>query len=431
MQASRRKSVRIRRTNLDFEREPLIAPFGFKGGFLSEIWQTIALVEGESGQRGIGLGVQSVLWSDPAVFVSCSEAAGNAIMLLLTSFALQEAQKISFESPIELLEDLLPRTMEFGRTLTRSPALRTTFALNALVAVDNAVWLLYAAEHGIADFDALIPEPMRPALSCRHKEVISVPAVGYGMGIADIVQLIDDGYFMLKIKVGSDPDRDGDPEKMLTWDCERLRAIHEAVKDRETPGGPVWYYLDANGRYDSKERLFRFLDFAEQIGALARVNLLEEPFPEEVKVGVEDVPVCVVADESAHTDHDALERIELGYGAIALKPIAKTMSMSLKIAQIAHERGVPCFCADLTVNPILVDWNKVVACRLTPLPGLNVGLLENNGYQNYKHWSRMQTYHPAYPASWMQAKNGVFHLNDVFYARSGGIFSPSPHYTLT
>jgi len=44
----------------------------------------------------------------------------------------------------------------------------------------------------------------------------------------------------------------------------------------------------------------------------------------------------------------------MGYGAITLKPIAKTMSMSLKIAQLAYERSIPCFCADLTVNPILV-----------------------------------------------------------------------------
>ena len=36
---------------------------------------------------------------------------------------------------------------------------------------------------------------------------------------------------------------------------------------------------------------------------------------------------------------DALARIEMGYTAIALKPIAKTFSMSLKIAKLAVSLG--------------------------------------------------------------------------------------------
>ena len=130
----------------------------------------------------------------------------------------------------------------------------------------------------------------------------------------------------------------------------------------------------------------RLLDYADKIGALDRIMLLEEPFPEEYKIDVTDIPARLAADESAHSDKDALERIELGYGAIALKPIAKTMSMSLKIAEIAHKKGVPCFCADLTVNPVMVDWNKNVAARLAPLPGMKIGVLESNGHQNYSKW---------------------------------------------
>ncbi len=45
---------------------------------------------------------------------------------------------------------------------------------------------------------------------------------------------------------------------------------------------------------------------------------------------------------------DTAARIEQGYGAIAVKAIAKTLTM--KIAQLAHENKVPCFCADLTVK---------------------------------------------------------------------------------
>jgi L-alanine-DL-glutamate epimerase-like enolase superfamily enzyme len=140
-----------------------------------------------------------------------------------------------------------------------------------------------------------------------------------------------------------------------------------------------------------------------------------------LEIDVSDIPVRLAADESAHTDKDALARIQMGYGAIALKPIAKTLSMTLKIAQIAAQENIPCFCADLTVNPILVDWNKNVAARLKPFPGLETGLLETNGHQNYKNWEKMESFHPFSKASWRKVKKGVFELDSDFFSQSGGI----------
>ena len=102
--------------------------------------------------------------------------------------------------------------------------------------------------------------------------------------------------------------------------------------------------------------------------------------------------------------------------------------MSLKVAKVAHEAGVPCFCADLTVIPILVDWNKNVAARLAPLPGMNIGVLETNGHQNYKRWNELLAFHPCYGAEWTKTKKGLFDLNDDFYKKSGGIFQVSEHY---
>jgi L-alanine-DL-glutamate epimerase-like enolase superfamily enzyme len=255
--------------------------------------------------------------------------------------------------------------------------------------------------------------------------------MSYGVPVDQISSSINDGYFFLKVKVGSDPDKDGDQEKMLEWDKKRISEIHELARDMETPyteSGCIPYYLDANGRYESKERLQRLLDHADKIGALERILIMEEPFPEEYKVDVSDLPVRLAADESAHSDKDVLERIELGYGAIALKPIAKTMSMSLIMAKVAHDKGVPCFCADLTVSPVLVDWNKNVAARLAPLPGLKVGLLETNGHQNYKNWEQMKSFHPCCGAPWMNTVNGLFCLDDDFYASSGGILQNGQHY---
>lgn len=423
--------ISIKRTAGNFEREPLIAPFGFKGGYLSELWQSIAWIEAASGQSGLGLGTQSVLWSDAAVFLGETEAAGNSLMYLMTDFALKSARGMEFDTPLDLLERLLPPTYAYGCRLTGNPDLRLTFALNALVAVDNAAWQLYCREKDITSFDEMIPSQFRAALPCRHSELAAIPLMSYGVAMDNIVRTVDEGFFFIKIKIGSDPEGDGDREKMLRWDMERLSAIHAVLAEVHTPytgDGHIPYYLDANGRYDSRDRLLRLLEHAERIGALDRIAILEEPFPEDFRADVGDIPVRLAADESAHSDMDALERIDMGYGAIALKPIAKTMSMSLRIARAAHDRGVPCFCADLTVNPIMVDWNKNVAARLAPLPGIRTGVLESNGHQNYLNWELMKSWHPCHGAPWMEIKDGLFHLDDDFYSRSGGILDSGQHY---
>jgi L-alanine-DL-glutamate epimerase-like enolase superfamily enzyme len=421
----------IKNAKLNFEREQLISPFGFKGSYINELWQVAVKLSDGILDVPPGLGTQSILWSDPAVFFSYSQAAGNSIMFLLTEYALKEALNTNYRTPLELLDHLLPLTLEYGRKLTGLSSLKTTFALNALVAVDNAAWLLYAYENNTLDFYDIVPAYIKKAFTCRHEELAAIPLITYGMSTELIRSLANAGHFLLKIKIGSDPDRDGDMDKMAAWDMERLSAIHDAVKDiycGYTHNSHILYYLDANGRYDSKERLLKFIEHASHIDALDRILLLEEPFAEENKIDVSDIPVMIAADESAHSEKDVIERIDLGYGAIALKPIAKTLSMSLKILDAAYKKNIPCFCADLTVNPILADWNKNFAARLMPLPGIKIGLIETNGAQNYKQWNEMQHWHPCFGSDWLDPVNGVYNLDDNFYNKSGGIFMFSKHY---
>lgn len=420
-------TITIDSVNSEIEREPLVRPFGFKGGYLTELWQTVSLLESTSGHQAVGLGTQSVLWSDAAVFGAHSESGGNVLMYALTEYALQLIRETAFTSPVELLEEMFDEVYRYGQTITRNPDLRKTFVLNALVSVDNAAWLLYAAENGIHSFDALIPASYRPALDFRHTAVAGIPLISYSVPVEEIEAAAEQGYFFLKIKIG----QPGSQAEMLEKDKVRLSAIHEAVGGRRTPhtgDGKLHYYLDANGRYQEKETLLRFLEHAKQIGAYEQITMIEEPFPEEYEMDVSDLDVRIAADESAHTDQDTRKRIEMGYSAVALKAIAKTLSMTMKITQVAHERDVPCFCADLTVNPILVEWNKNVAARLAPFPELGMGLLETNGHQNYNHWEDMQRYHPLYPAEWMELHDGVFPLTEEFYATGGGIFEESRHY---
>jgi hypothetical protein len=119
----------------------------------------------------------------------------------------------------------------------------------------------------------------------------------------------------------------------------------------------------------------------------------------------------------------------MGYKAIALKSAAKTLSMTMKMAKAAHENNIPCFLADLTCTPTLADWNKNVAARLTPFPGIkDMGLLESNGHQNYVNWQNLLGY-CSYPnGSWIHSQDGLFHLNQDFYDLSGGVLKSSDHY---
>jgi hypothetical protein len=421
------KLIKIIDVSSNFEREPLIRPFGFKGGYMREIWQSIAMLKSESGIQKISTCSQSILWSDSSVFSSHSESGGNALMYAMTEYGLNLLKGHSFTDPVLLLDELWPEVYKYGKKICNKEDLRQTFALNSLVAVDNAAWLLYAAENNITDFDHLIPEAFKPALSHHHSKLASIPLMAYTIPISEIREAADQGYFFMKIKIG----QPGTQEEMLKKDMDRITEIHKAIGNIRTPyseNGKLPYYFDANGRYESKDTLMRLIDHTRKIGAFDQISIIEEPFDENLEIDIKDIPVRIAADESAHTEKDALKRIQMGYGAIALKAIAKTMSMTMKIAQTAHENGIPCFCADLTVNPILVEWNKNVAARLAPFPGIGIGLLETNGHQNYRNWEIMRSYNPCSGASWAQTVNGLFELDDDYYARSGCIFLPSPHY---
>lgn len=421
------KSLSIDKTASVFEIEPLSHPYGFKGGQTTRLWQVLAKLGDRSGNSSVGIGVQNPLWSDQLVASTWTENGANALMYNLTNKALRSIQGKTYDSPIHMVDSILDDVHAYGIKITENKNLLRTFALNALVPVDNAAWLLYAKQNEITSFDDLIPEIYKQSLSYKNSRVASVPSVSYTTSETEIDRLAKEGYFVLKIKIGAP----GSQQEMLKKDMERMTFVHEklrSVKTEYSNSGRILYYPDANGRYESKDTFNRFLDHCKKIGAHDQIVVIEEPFLESFKKDVSDIDARLAADESAHTDKDALERMEMGYSTIALKPIAKTLSMTLKIAKSAYDRDVPCLCADLTVNPVLVDWNKSIAARLKPLPGLQVGLLETNGHQNYSNWDTMIGYHPRGNESWNKCVNGTFELNEQFYRESGGIFIPSNHY---
>ena len=419
--------VTISAVDSNFEREPLIKPYRFKGSGVSEIWQTVSYLKSDTGLTGIGLGTQSVLWSDSKVFFQNSENGGNALMYSVTERAIQMMLGSKMLNPIDTLDQILPEVFDYAKKITRNPDLRKTYALNALVCLDNALWQLYFQHNKFKNFDDMIPKEFKQGVSHRHTKVASIPSFSVGTPIADIKAAADQGYFIMKLKTGAS----GTQKEMIEKDIEFLTQLHKAIGDYETPytkNGKIPYYFDANGRYETKETLMKFLDQADKIKAFDQISVLEEPFDEFNETYVGDLGVRVAADESAHTEVDAAIRIEQGYGAIAVKAIAKTLSMTLKIAKLAYEKNIPCFCADLTVNPILVDWNKSIAARLQPFPEMDIGLQETNGHQNYRNWDKMMSYHPRASAEWTQTKDGIYPIGKEFYTQSAGIMDPADHY---
>lgn len=421
------KKISIVKTASVYEREKLIRPFGFKGGYLTELWQTASNMSSASGISKTGIATQSVLYGDADLFSLHSESMGNSLMHALTSKALDLVRQTTFYTPVELLDKILPEVILEGKRITGKSDLNINFVYNALVSVDNAAWLVYAAENKFNSFESMIPLPYKKALSHRNKKIAIMYQIPYGMPMQDILDAANKGYFVFKVKTGSP----GTQSEMLKADMERFSMIHNTLKDfrtDNTSNGKLIYTLDANARYEKKESLLKYLDHAKKIGAFEHILLVEEPLNETNEENVSDVGILIAADESVHNEESALKRLDLGYNVLVLKGIAKTLSMSVKIAKLAAERNVPCLCADLTVNPILIDWNKNLAAHLAPFPGINMGLMETNGDMNYVNWNNMLDYHPAAHASWMKAKNGTFELSPDFYQRSGGIFEPSEHY---
>lgn len=415
------------------QREPFLRPFHFKGDSFNEKWINItALYPAERGgdtleKRQTAIGGNAVLWSDPAVFSSYSETGGNLVMALMAERAAALLRGKEFPDPIAAIQALIPELHEFGRTLTGRADLRPTFTLNAAVSLDLALWKLHAATEGFKVFSELIPREYRSAFPGRQRAVTRIPLITYNLPAAELLDLVEEGHFLLKIKIG----QGGSQRQMLEKDLDRLEQIHRLLRDKrteQTDSGRLAYYLDANGRYETKETLLGLVSGLEKMGALDQVVLLEEPFPDDCELDVHDLPVRVAADESLHGIEDVRRKIGSGYGAVALKPAGKTLSMSILMAAEAQKQGVPSFVADSACVPLLLDWNRNVAAHLPPFPGLPSGILESNGAQNYENWATLIRDHPCAGASWLESKGGMYWLDESFYLSGGGIFHSAGHY---
>jgi hypothetical protein len=392
-----------------FEIEPLKHPFGFKGGSLNELWQIATQMKSSNGKNFVGLSVESPLWADATVTHKWGIKGGNVLMYCMSEKAKLVVKEQKYSSPIGMTNKIFHEVYDYGKRITENNNLSPNFALNAITSFDFSAWLMYAEQNGIRSFDALIPPEYRKDFSHRHKKITNLPLISYDTTISDMKLLAQKGYFLFKIKIGAA----GNNSTMMRKDMERIKLIHKTIghiKSAYTETGTVNYTFDANGRY-KKEDLVKFLDYCGEIGARDQIVLIEEPFSDST-MDVSEFDVIIAADESVHSAESAKKLSRLGYRAFALKPTPKTLSRTFEIGKVAHKNNIALYVADLTVNPALVEWNKNVAARIPPLPGLKTAVMESNGRQNYTHWKTMKKYLPLENASWDKEKNGFFALNN-------------------
>lgn len=413
--------IKIKKTECNYEIQPLKHPFGFKGGYSSCIWTVVVDLTNEE-HKASGSSIQGVLWSDGPLYSSLKEQKANQYMFDITSYICRLLKGLSYTYPEELFDIMYESAMHYAHSVLKiSP--RKTFILNALVPVDNALRMLYCKRNRINEFEYFAS--FNGITDIKQDKLSLIPLITYNTSLEQIKNLADSGVCIFKIKIGADPDNDNDMSKMLNQDMKRLLQIHEILKEYKsvhTESGYVAYYLDANGRYDTIERVNKLLDYAKKIGAYERIVLLEEPFDETNDIDVSGIGLTVAADESVHDEVDAIRKIERGYKAFALKPIAKTITITNRVAKIALKNNINVFCADLTVTPMLVEINKNYAARLPAIKGMKIGIIESNGAQNYTNWDLMMDKHPLKDNYFTHPIKGIFMLNDMFYNSSGGIF---------
>jgi L-alanine-DL-glutamate epimerase-like enolase superfamily enzyme len=221
--------------------------------------------------------------------------------------------------PLDAHEDLLRR-------------LHTAIMANttAKCAVDLAVHDALAAPVG--GLPALLgarPRPLRTDVTVS----LDAPAVMAEAAAARVA----DGFDVLKIKLGGDPDSD----------LRRVVAVHDAA------GGRAALRLDANQAWTAKAAL-AVLDGLERAGIA--VEMVEQPVAARDLAGMAAVtrhgPVAVLADESVHSARDVLVVAEAGAADL----------VNLKLAKCGGLRAA----RDVLATAGACGLGVVVGCMLEP-----------------------------------------------------------------
>lgn len=160
------------------------------------------------------------------------------------------------------------------------------------------------------------------------------------------------GFFVLKVKVGADPENDQT----------RVEAVAAAA-----PGATL--RIDANQGWSADEA-FRIVTALEEAGL--PLDLVEQPVPAHDLAGLAAVRSAirtpVLADEAVFSPTDARRVLELGAADLLNVKLLKAggIAPALEIAQVAEEAGVGCMIGAMMESTVGIAAAAAVACGRSP-----------------------------------------------------------------
>nr|WP_197709447.1 dipeptide epimerase [Tessaracoccus timonensis] len=222
------------------------------------------------------------------------------------------------------------------RELTDALVAATPNATSARAAVDVALHDALAKAHGLAlgellgrladpSFDAdAVREGLRGSMA--NDMTVSLDAPERMARYAR--EAVADGYSILKIKLGADPEEDR----------RRLGAVLDAAPE-------IRLRLDANQGWDARDAIALLHRFVEDG---LPIDLIEQPVPRADLEGLAQVkresPIPIMADEAVWSPDDAKRLIDADAAHLLNIKLAKTGGLlpALEIAQLAHSAGLEC-----------------------------------------------------------------------------------------
>ena len=190
--------------------------------------------------------------------------------------------------------------------------------------------------------------------------------------VAECKQRVDEGFSIIKIKVGDDP----------YTDLERLKQINDNLR------GDVLIRIDANQGWSAKEAVYVCRELER---AKIPIDLIEQPVAASDLDGMrfvrENTLFPVFADESIFSPADALKLIEQSaIDGINIKLMkCGGIYNALKIVAIAESAGLPCMIGSMMESHLSVlaaahlamskttinrfDLDAPIFCKTNPLAG--------------------------------------------------------------
>ncbi|WP_188456654.1 dipeptide epimerase [Virgibacillus oceani] len=156
----------------------------------------------------------------------------------------------------------------------------------------------------------------------------------------DAQQYVNDGFSVLKVKVGKD---------LIKTDVARIQAIREQI------GSDVFIRLDANQGWDAKGAV-KAIRQMEDLGL--DIELIEQPVKahdlEGLKYVTDHTDTPIMADESVFSPMDAKRVLEMRAADLINIKLMKTggIHQALKIAKLAQIYGVDCMVGSMIETKI-------------------------------------------------------------------------------